>query len=140
MKRERALQIVLIMVGSFYSFWGYFLFEALWRSSWLNGNNDVAPMFVSLNMVLGVFLLLAVRQPARHRLLIAYGAWSSLVHALTMTIQSAEAVAHGIHRSDSPWDIVAFGAIGIALLTLLPGKQSAAADPIPIGEPRFAER
>jgi len=140
MKRERALQIVLVVVGSFYSFWGYFLFEALWRSSWLNGNNDVAPMFVSLNMVLGVFLLLAVKQPARHRLLIGYGAWSSLVHAFTMTIQSAEASARGIHRSDSPWDIVVFGAIGIALLALLPGKQSEAADPIPISEPRFAER
>ena len=140
MKRERALQIVLVVVGLFYAFWGYFLFDALWGSSWLTAKNDVGPMFVSLNMVLGVFLLLAVKQPARHRLLIAYGAWSSLVHALTMTIQSAEASAHGTHRSDSPWDIVAFGVIGIALLTLLPGKQSAAAEPVPIGEPRFAER
>jgi hypothetical protein len=50
-------------------------------------------MFVSLNFVLGVFLLLAVKQPARHRSLIAYGAWSSLAHAFTMTIQSAEAWA-----------------------------------------------
>jgi hypothetical protein len=140
MKRERALQIVLVVVGLVYSFWGYFLFDDLWHSSWLNGHNDVGPMFLSLNMVLGVFLLLAVKQPARHRLLIAYGAWSSLVHASTMTIQSAEALAHGTHRSDSPWDIVIFGAIGIALLTLLPAKQSAAADPVPLGEPRFAER
>src|SRR5262249_35014468 len=139
-KRERALQIVLVVVGLLYSFWGYFLFDALWRSSWLNGNNDVVPMFLSLNMVLGVFLLLAAKQPARHRLLIAYGAWSSLVHAFTMTIQAAEASAHGIHRSDSPWDIVVFSVIGITLLTLLPGKQPAAADPVPIGEPRFAER
>jgi hypothetical protein len=140
MKRERALQIVMVLVGLFYSFWGYFLFDALWRSSWLNGNNEVGPMFVSLNMVLGVFLLLAVKQPARHRSLIAYGAWSSLAHGFTMTIQSAEAWAHGIHRNDSPWDIVIVGAIGIALLTLLPGKQSAPADPVPISEPRFAER
>ena len=140
MRRERALRIVLVVVGLFYTFWAYFLFDALWRSSWLSGKNDVGPMFLSLNMVLGVFLLLAAKQPARHRLLIAYGAWSSLAHAFTMTIQSAEASAHGMHRNDSPWDIVAFGVIGIALLTLLPGKQSAAADPVPIGEPRFAER
>ena len=140
MKRERALQIVLVLVGLFYSFCGYFLFDALWRSSWLNGNNEVGPMFVSLNMVLGGFLLLAVKQPARHRSLIAYGAWSSLAHGFTMTIQSAEAWAHGIHRNDSPWDIVIVGAIGIALLTLLPGKQSVPADPVPISEPRFAER
>ena len=80
MKRERALQIVLVLVGLFYSFWGYILFDALWRSRWLIRNDDVLPMFVSLNFVLGVFLLLAVKQPVKHRSLIAYGAWSSLAH------------------------------------------------------------
>ena len=123
MKRERALQVVLVLVGSFYSFWGYFLFEALWHSRWLNGHNDVGPMFLSLNTALGVCLLVAVKQPAKHRLLIAYGAWSSLAHGFTMTIQSAQAAAHGMHRSDSPWDIVIVGAIGVALLALLPAKQ-----------------
>ena len=137
MKRERTLQVVLVVLGLFYSFWGYLLFDALWHSSWLDGHNDVLPMFLSLNTVLGVFLLLAVKHPTKHRSVIAYGAWSSLVHALTMTIQSAEASAHGTHRSDSPWDIVVFGVIGIALLTLLPGKQSATADPVPMIEPRF---
>jgi len=140
MKREHALQIVLVLVGLFYSFWGYFLFDTLWRSSWLKENNEVGPMFVSLNMVLGVFLLLAVKQPARHRSLIAYGAWSSLAHAFTMTIQSAEAWAHGLHRKDSPQDIVIIGVVGVALLALLPAKQSAPAGPVPISEPRFAER
>jgi hypothetical protein len=42
-----------------------------------NGHNDVMPMFLSLNSVLRVFLLLAVKQPVKHRSLIAYGAWSS---------------------------------------------------------------
>jgi hypothetical protein len=54
-------------------------------------------MFLSLNTVLGVFLLLAVKQPAKHRSVIAYGAWSSLAHAFTMSIQSAEAAARGMH-------------------------------------------
>jgi hypothetical protein len=30
--------------------------------------------------------------------MIAYGAWSSLAHGFTMTIMSAQAVAHGMHR------------------------------------------
>ena len=145
MKRERALQVVLVVVGLLYSFWGYFLFQALWHSSWLNRHDDVGPMFVSLNMVLGIFLLLAVKQPVKHRSLIAYGAWSSIAHGFTMTIQSAEAAARGMHRSDSPWDIVIFGIIGIALLALLPGKQSASASaegprPASISAPRFADR
>ena len=139
MKRERTLQVALVLVGLLYSFWGYFLFGALWHSRWLNGHDDVGPMFLSLNTVLGVFLLLAVKQPAKHRSLIAYGAWSSLAHGFTMTIQSAEASAHGIHRNDSPWDIVIVGVIGVALLALLPAKQPAPAS-APIGAPRFAER
>ena len=144
MKRERALQVVLVVVGAFYSFWGYLLFDALWHSKWL-GHSDVTPMFLSLNTVLGVFLLLAVKHPAKHRSLIAYGAWSSLAHGFTMTIQSAEAAAHGMHRKDSPLDIVIFTIIGIAILALLPGKQSASASPegprpASISAPRLAER
>jgi hypothetical protein len=102
MKRERALQVVLVLVGLFYCFWGYLLFDDLWHSRWLSGHSDVMPMFLSLNTALGVCLLVAVNQPAKHRLMIAYGAWSSLAHGFTMTIMSAQAVAHGMHRKDSP--------------------------------------
>ena len=147
MKRERTLQVVLVVLGVFYSFWGYLLFDSLWHSNWLNGHgltginghNDVMPMFLSLNTVLGVFLLLAAKQPVKHRSLIAYGAWSSLAHGFTMLIQSAEAAAHGMHRKDSPQDIVIFGVIGVALLVLLPARQTAPAS-APISEPNFAER
>src|SRR6202000_3098029 len=130
MKRERVLQVVLVVVGLLYSFWGYILFDNLSHLRWLSGHSDVMPMFLSLNTTLGVCLLVAVKHPARHRLLIAYGAWSSLAHAFTMTIMSAQAAAHGTHRKDSPQDIVMFVAIGLALLALLPPKQpsSASAD------------
>ena len=122
MKRERTLQVVLVPLGLFYSFWGYILFDNLWHSRWL-GHSDVMPMFLSLNTVLGVFLLLAVKHPAKHRSVIAYGAWSSLAHGFTMLIQSAEAAAHGMHRKDSPQDIVIFAVIGVVLLSLLPAKE-----------------
>jgi hypothetical protein len=139
MKRERALQVVLVLVGLLYSFWGVLLFDNLWHEKWLIKQNDVMPMFLSLNTVLGVCLLLAVRQPARHRLMIGYGAWSSLGHAFTMTIMSAQAVAHGMHRQDSPQDIVMFAVIGVTLLVLLPAKQASPAA-APITVPHFAER
>jgi hypothetical protein len=138
MKRERTLQVVLVLLGLFYSFWGYILFDNLWHSRWL-GHSDVMPMFLSLNTVLGVFLLLAVKHPAKHRSVIAYGAWSSLAHGFTMLIQSAEAAAHGMHRKDSPQDIVIFAVIGVVLLALLPAKEPLPAG-APISEPRFAER
>ena len=139
MKRERALQVVLVVVGLLYSFWGYLLFDDLWHSRWLSGHSDVMPMFLSLNTVLGIFLLLAFKHPAKHRSVIAYGAWSSLAHAFTMTIMSAQAIAHGTHRQDSPQDIVMFVVIGGTLLALLPAKQASPAGALS-GEPRFAER
>jgi hypothetical protein len=83
--------------------------------------------------------LLAVKQPAKHRLMIAYGAWSSLAHGFTMTIMSAQAIAHGTHRQDSPQDIVMFAVIGVTMLVLLPAKQVSPAG-APISVPRFAER
>ena len=139
MKRERALQVVLVLVGLLYSFWGYLLFDNLWHDKWLSKHSDVMPMFLSLNTVLGVCLLLAVKQPTKHRLMIGYGAWSSLAHAFTMTIMSAQAIVHGTHRQDSPQDIVLFVVIGGTLLALLPAKQALRAGS-PINEPRFAER
>ena len=87
MKRERALQVVLLLVGLLYLAWALPLLQSLWHSSWLEQHQDAFPMFMSVNIVLGVFLLLAVRQPARHRSLIAFGAWSTLAHAFTMTIR-----------------------------------------------------
>jgi len=124
MKRERALQVVLVVVGLLYSFWGYLLFDNLWHDRWLNKHSDVVPMFLSLNTVLGVCLLLAVKQPGKHRLMIGYGAWSSLAHAFTMAIMSARATVHGTHRQDSPQDIAMFVVIGGLLLALLPAKQT----------------
>jgi hypothetical protein len=142
MKRERALQVVLALVGVYYLTWAFITFDILWRSSWLQGNRDALPMFTSVNGVLGVFLLLAVKQPARHRSLIAYGAWSSIAHAFTMTIQTGEAWAHGIHRADSPQDIVINGAVGLLLLVVLlglPAKEPAPTRAAPVSGPRIAE-
>ena len=127
MKRERALQGVLVLVGLFYCFWGYLLFDDLWHARWLSGHNDVMPMFLSLNTALGPCLLLAVKHPSQHRLMIAYGAWSSLAHGFTMTIMSAQAVAQGMHRQDSPQDIAIFAVIGVALLALFPAKTTSPA-------------
>lgn len=43
-------------------------------------------MMASLYATLGVFLLLAVRNPSAHRNLIAFAAWSSFAHATVMSL------------------------------------------------------
>jgi len=127
MTRERAVQGVLVLVGLLYLAWAVPLFQSLWHSNWLPQHQDAFPMFMSINTVLGVFLLLAVKQPARHRSLIAFGAWSTLAHAFTMAIMSVETWSHGMHRKDSPQDIVIVGAIGVLLLVILPAGEPAPA-------------
>lgn len=127
MKRERVAQVVLVVVGLLYLGWTYPLFESLRQSNWLQKHQDAFPMFMSVNAVLGVFLLLAVKHPARHRSLIAFGAWSTLAHASTMLVMSVEAWSRGVQRMDSPQDIVIVGAIGVLLLAVLPAREPAVA-------------
>jgi uncharacterized membrane protein len=136
MRRQRALQVVLVLVGLIFSSLGYFLFQMLWHARWLTGQNDVLPMFLSIYAALGVCLLVAVRRPEKHRSLIAFAGWSSLAHAATMTIMSVQAVGHGMHRKDSPQDIVLFVVIGVVLLALLPAKHPSTAV---VSGPQLAE-
>jgi hypothetical protein len=51
---------------------------------------------------------------------------------------SAQAVAHGMHRQDSPQDIVIFVVIGVALLALLPAKEASPSG-APTSVPSVAE-
>lgn len=79
-------------------------------------------MMMSIYFTLGIFLLLAVRNPAAHRSLIAFAAWSSFAHA-------AEMGTMGIHMPEQRTGFeVGSGVlvlIGIALLALTPRKPSA---------------
>jgi hypothetical protein len=64
--RERALQVVLLVLGLFYCFWSYLLFDDLSHARWLiSEHSDVMPMFLSLNTALGPCLLVAVRGALR---------------------------------------------------------------------------
>lgn len=125
MKRERVVRTVLVVVGLLYLAWIIPLSQSLWHAHWLQEHQDAFPMFMGAYLVLGVFLLLAAKQPARHRSLIAFAAWSTLAHAFTMTIMTTEAWSQGMHRKDSPQDIVIIGAIGLVLLAVLPARDPA---------------
>ena len=72
-------------------------------------------MILATFAVLGVFLLLASRQPAQHRSLIAFAAWSSLVHGLVMLVQ---ALVDPSERANMLGDIPALVVVGIVLLLL----------------------
>ena len=79
-------------------------------------------MMFSIYVTLGVFLLLAIRNPLASRSLIAFTAWSSFAHALVMGTQ---AMRDMISRGE----LVGVGVlvvIGVTLIALAPVKQGAA--------------
>jgi hypothetical protein len=80
MKRERVLKVVLVMVG--------LLFTALVYPMMMFVKQAPAlAMSFSVYVTLGIFLLLAARNPSANRSLIAFTAWSSFVHAILMRVR-----------------------------------------------------
>jgi hypothetical protein len=125
-KRERLLQIVLVIVGLFNLALIYFLYMDLRHSSWLlEQNNEIEPMFLSFFIPVGVFLLVAARRPSEHRSAIALAAWWNISHGGVMAIQTVEARIHSVPRSFT--DVILFLVIGVVLLALLPAKREAVA-------------
>ena len=74
---------------------------------------------LSLYVALGVFLLLAVRNPSAHRSLIAFAAWSSFAHGAVMTVMAFQKA----DERDNLWAVAALVAIGVTLIALSPAKQ-----------------
>ena len=111
MLRERALKVLLLVVGV--------IFCALVYPMIMFGRQEPAlAMMLSVYVTLGVFLLLAARDPSAHRSLIAFTAWSSFAHAFVMGYQ---ALRHWIQSAEL-YGVGALIVIGIALIVLAPRK------------------
>ena len=113
MNRERALKVVLVVVGLLFC-------AAVYPLILMVKQDPALAMMMSLYVTLGVFLLLASRDPSSHRSLIAFAAWSSVAHAAVMGVQ---AYLNLIARREL-FGVATFGVIGIALIALAPAKPS----------------
>jgi uncharacterized protein DUF6632 len=110
MKRELALKIVLAVVGLLFVALGYPMLVFIRQEPALS-------MQFSLYVTLGVFLLLAIRNPSASRSVIAFTAWSSFAHAALMGTQACR-------------NMVARGElIGVAVLVIVGGALIALAPP-----------
>jgi len=85
MNRERALKIVLVLVGLLFLAGVYPVTDSLWHA---NQSMYTEVMIFSLYVALGIFLLIAVRNPSANRSLIAFTAWSSFAHAAVMAVMA----------------------------------------------------
>ena len=114
MRRKRMLQIALGIVGSL------FLIGILALTQW--NQKDVFPqMLASVYATLGMFMLLAIKDPSAHRSLISFTAWSSLVHGGVMAIQ---AIKNLIPRVDLLRAVLPLFIVGVLLIVLAPDRDS----------------
>src|ERR1700721_2763524 len=113
MWRERALKIVLGLIGLLFLAGVY----PLWRLQ----PDPSEQMLGGIYAALGVFLLLALRDLSANRSLIAFTAWSSLVHAAIMAVQAFHNV---IPRAALRAAVLPLAIVGVALIALAPAKQS----------------
>jgi hypothetical protein len=83
--RARVVKILIVLVGLFFVAGLYPIVMYLWRP----GNEPPGDtMMLSLYVALGVFLLLAARNPSAHRSLIAYAGWANVAHATVMVFMA----------------------------------------------------
>ena len=87
--RLLSLRIALIVIGLAFIF-GFYAFTVVWPSGWVwgHGHSHYLPMIMGLYATLGVFLLIASRNPEAHRSLIWFTVVSSVVHGAIMAVQS----------------------------------------------------
>jgi len=115
--RERALKLLLVLLGLLFSAGVYPVTDSLWHA---NQSMYADDMMLSLYIALGIFLLMAVRNPSDNRSLIAFTAWSSFAHAAVMAVM---AFRNTSYRGDLV-GVAVLGIIGVALIALAPARQS----------------
>jgi hypothetical protein len=114
--RERVLKVVLVVVGLLFVAGVYPIAMSIRHPAPADTGDD---MMLSLYVTLGIFLLLAARNPEAHRSVIAFAGWSSFAHAIVM---SSLGIPVEAERAGFLIGSGVLVVIGIALLVLLPGK------------------
>jgi hypothetical protein len=117
MWRERVLRIVLVVVGLFFS---AAILPLIWGLRDPAGSDTGDTMMMSLYLTMGIFMLMAVHRPAEHRSMIAFVAWSSFAHAVTMGTQGLEIPAQ---RNGFLIGSGVLVVIGLVLIVLAPAKK-----------------
>jgi hypothetical protein len=123
--RMKFLKIALVVVGVIFIFAVYPL-TIVWPSGWAwhaEGRSYYLEMILAVYATLGVFLLIAARNPIAHLSLIWFTVWSSIVHASVMAVQSFD----GGHNMGHLWgDVLALYFVAALLGWLTPRARALA--------------
>jgi hypothetical protein len=116
--RLKYLRVALVLVGIIFIF-GIYTLILLWPSGWAwgPGIHHYLQMILGVYATLGVFLVIASRDPLANLSLIWFTVWSSVVHALIM---GAQALANPEHRGHLYGDVPALLIVAAVLAALTP--------------------
>ena len=112
------LRIALIAIGLTFIF-GIYALGIVWPSGWTwgHGHSHYLLMIIGVYATLGVFLLMASRDPYAYKSIIWFTVWSSVVHGAIMMVQSfSDAGERGHLIADVP----ALFIVAIVLAILMP--------------------
>src|SRR5262245_30781729 len=120
------LRIALIVVGLLCIF-GFYPLGLVWPSGWAwgHGHSHYLMMILGVYATLGVFLIVASKNPPAHTSLIWFTVWSSLVHAVIMAVQ---ALTDGTERGHLIGDVPVLLVVAIVLAALTPRSRVAQAE------------
>ena len=117
--RIRFLRVALIVIGLIFLF-GVYPLSILWPAGWAwhhDGQSLYLQMILGIYATLGVFLLMAARDPLANRSLIWFTVWSSVVHG---GIMAAQSIAYPEHRGHLIGDVPALFIVAVVLGFLIP--------------------
>ena len=119
------LRIALVVVGLTFIF-GIYPLGIVWPAGWVwgQGHSHYLMMIIGVYATLGVFLLIASRDPYAHKSIIWFTVWSSLVHAAIMAVQAFNDPGERGHLIG---DVPALVLVAIVLAALTPRTQPARA-------------
>lgn len=120
-EKLKYLKVALIIFGIIFIAGIPVMMMWLWPSgwSWLPRQPEYEQMIMGLYATLGVFLILAAKDPLANASLIWFTVWSSIVHGGIMLIQ---AIVDETERANMLGDVPALFLVAVVLWYLMPKR------------------
>ena len=112
------LRIALIVIGLTFIF-GIYTLGIVWPSGWAwgQGHSHYLMMLIGVYVTLGVFLIIASRNPYAHKDIIWFAVWLNVFHGAVMGVQSINDAAERGHLIG---DVPVLFLVAIILAVLMP--------------------
>jgi len=123
-EKLKYLKIALYLFGAIFIVGVPAMMMWIWPSGWgwTPAQPEYEQMIMGVYATLGVFLILAAKDPLAHASLIWFTVWSSIVHGGIMLIQ---AIVDDTERANLLGDIPALFLVAVVLWYLMPNRAQA---------------